>query len=96
MCFNFGGNDEELKIAREAAAKAQARADAALKSATDAMKQAAAASAPAGDQESAQKAAESQWRKVVAEGTYTRNFGRINGLAPASVGYRMLTGELAA
>lgn len=96
MCFGNNDNSEELLVARQAAAKATARANAALSAAQSAARQAAKLSAPASDQESAQKAAENQWRKVVAEGTYTKNFGRINGLAPASIGYRMLTGEMAA
>ena len=96
MCFGGSDNSAELEVARAAAAKATARANAALSAARTASTQAAKLSAPASDQESAQRAAENQWRKIVAEGTYTRNFGRINGLAPASVGYRMLTGEVAA
>jgi cytochrome oxidase assembly protein ShyY1 len=92
MCFGGGGNDDELEIARAAAAKATARANAALSMARTAAAQAAKASAPAGDQESAHKAAEAQWRKVVAEGTYTRNFKGLGQLAPASIGYQMLTG----
>jgi hypothetical protein len=97
MCFGLGGgggNSEDLQVARDAAAKATARANAALSMARTAARQAAKASQPAGDQESAQKAAEAQWRKNVAEGTYTKNFGRFGPMEPASVGYRMLTGEV--
>jgi cytochrome oxidase assembly protein ShyY1 len=98
MCFSFGGGGDsgELEVARAAAARATARANAALSMARTAAAQAAKASRPAGDQESAQRAAESQWRKVVAEGTYTKNFGRFGQMQPASVGYRMLTGEVGA
>lgn len=98
MCFGGGGDSKDLEIARAEAAKAQARANAALAAATTAATQAAKLSAPAGDQEAAQRAAENQWRKTVAEGTYTRNFGRVGSsmpVPPASVGYRMLTGSAA-
>jgi hypothetical protein len=97
MCtFGGGGSGEDLQIAREAAAKATARANAALAMARTAAKQATKNSQMAGDQESAQKAAENQWRKVVSEGTYTKNFGRFGSMAPASVGYRLLTGQVGA
>lgn len=93
MCSGHDDSQQaELQAARQAAQKAQARANLALTAATKAKAQAQKASRPVVDQEKAQRAAEAEMRKRVTEGTYTRTFLGGTGLPPPSIGYRMLTG----